>query len=101
LYEKLFVIRLEAESKTVWVGDEQHLYHSHAVAENPHLIDDLSEGEELTVKVRYSHKGSLAKVFNKDGKLHFEFSEPQRAITPGQAAVLYRGKQLVGGAWIQ
>ncbi len=43
----------------------------------------------------------MAKVFRKDdGEIEIEFDEPVRAVTPGQAAVFYRGTQLVGGGWI-
>jgi tRNA-specific 2-thiouridylase len=66
----------------------------------PVFLDEISEGEQLSVKVRYSHKAALAKVKKTSKGLDFEFSQPQRAITPGQAAVFYRGQQLVGGSWI-
>lgn len=99
-HEKLFVIKIDPADNTVWVGDEQYLYRQTVEVVDTHLIDQVSEGEVLEVKIRYAHKGSPAKVFKTDKGLRFEFLEPQRAVTPGQAAVMYREKQLLGGGWI-
>lgn len=61
----------------------------------------MKEGEAYSVKIRFQHKGAAAKVTGRRGDaIDLEFDEPQRAITPGQAAVFYREKQLVGGGWI-
>lgn len=99
-HEKLFVIKVDATDNTVWVGEEKYLFKDTALVKEPHLLNEISEGEELLVKVRYQHKGSLAKVYKTNEGLRMEFSESQRAITPGQAAVMYRGRELVGGGWI-
>jgi tRNA-specific 2-thiouridylase len=99
-HEKLFVIKIDAADNTVWVGDEKYLYRDNVEVIETHLIDQVAEGEVLEVKIRYAHKGSLAKVFKTDKGFRFEFLEPQRAVTPGQAAVMYREKQLLGGGWI-
>jgi tRNA-specific 2-thiouridylase len=64
------------------------------------LLGDIAEGEEMSIKIRYSHHGSKAQVFKTDKGYRLKFREPQRAVTPGQAAVFYRNKQLVGGGWI-
>ncbi|MFN7729199.1 MAG: tRNA 2-thiouridine(34) synthase MnmA [Bdellovibrio sp.] len=99
-HEKLFVLKIEAETNTVWVGDEQYLFGQELLVENPHFLHHVQDGETLNVKIRYTHKGSPAKVYRAGEKLRVEFAEPQRAITPGQAAVFYRDKQLMGGGWI-
>ena len=98
--EPTYVIKIDAKTNEVWVGDEEHLFSDKARVVQPHLIDDIAEGERLRVKIRFQHKGSWARVFRKDGELTVEFEEPVRAITPGQAAVMYRDNQLVGGGWI-
>jgi len=99
-HEKLFVIKIDAETNTVWIGDEQYLYRNEVDVVDTHLIDQIQDGETVEVKIRYSHKGSKAQVFKTDTGFHFKFLEPQRAVTPGQAAVMYRNKQLLGGGWI-
>lgn len=100
-HEKLFVIKIDAETNTVWVGDEKYLYRDHLEIKDMHLINEIKDGEVLNVKIRYQHKGSLAKVKIKSPQLaELEFLEPQRAVTPGQAAVFYREKHLLGGGWI-
>ena len=102
--EPVYVIKIDASKNEVWVGDEQHLYGSNARVVQPHLIDGIEDGERLRVKIRFQHKGSMARVFKRVGtqgpEFSLEFEEPVRAITPGQAAVFYRDQQLVGGGWV-
>jgi len=100
-HEKLFVLKIDTETNTVWVGDEQYLFAKDLEVENPHFLHDVRDGDLLNVKIRYAHKGSPARVFKREsGGLRVEFLEPQRAITPGQAAVFYKDRQLMGGGWI-
>lgn len=100
-HEKLFVIKIELETNTIWVGDEQYLFEKELIVERPHYLDQIQDGESLSVKIRYAHKGASASVHVlPENKLKVVFEEPQRAVTPGQAAVFYRGPQLVGGGWI-
>ncbi|MGE0764078.1 MAG: tRNA 2-thiouridine(34) synthase MnmA [Bdellovibrionales bacterium] len=104
----LFVVKIEPQSQTIWLGEEKDLYSSSLEVKNLSWLDEVRDGEELRVKVRYAHAGSTArirKIFDVEtdrvrGRYQIEFLEPQRAITPGQAAVMYRGDQLVGGGWI-
>lgn len=98
----LYVVRIDAESNTVWLGEEQHLYSKRLRLKNANWLSDIHGGDEYTVKIRFQHKGAAAKVVNQteDGEIELEFNEPQRAITPGQAAVFYRERQLIGGGWI-
>lgn len=101
-HEKMFVLKIDADTKTVWIGEEKHLFASSLQMERTHWLQDFEEGETLNVKIRYQHRGSPGRVIkDKDGRARIEFDEPQRAITPGQAAVIYRGQALVGGGWIQ
>ena len=104
-HEKLFVIRVDADSNTVWVGDEKNLYSSRIKVDRVHFLDEIKDGEYYDVKIRYQHKPSRAQVMIDQDQVWIEFDEPQRAITPGQAAVFYRLKdsgrrELVGGGWI-
>ena len=55
----------------------------------------------MTVKIRYNHPGTAATVTPlADGKAKVRLHTPQRAITPGQAAVFYQDDLVVGGGWI-
>lgn len=100
-HEKLFVVKIDASTNTVWVGEEKHLYHNTCEVIEPHWLDQFQDGEVLDVKIRYSTKTSPARLIKTERGFKCEFIEPQRAITPGQAAVVYRDKHLVGGGWIQ
>lgn len=100
-HEKLFVLKIDPETHTVWVGDEEYLYSSEVKITRPHWLNKIQEGEEFSVKIRYSHKGALATLHQIDeSNFVLKFKEKQRAVTPGQAAVLYRNSELVGGGWI-
>src|SRR5438105_1189797 len=61
----------------------------------------LSRRFDVTVKIRYSHPGTRATVTQlDDGRAHVRLHDPQRAVTPGQAAVLYDDDIVLGGGWI-
>jgi tRNA-specific 2-thiouridylase len=64
-------------------------------------VEDISAPTCVTVKIRHRHEGASA-VLEKTGddELLVTFDEPQRAVTPGQAAVFYDGDIVVGGGWI-
>ena len=103
--EPLYVVKIDAAKQEVWVGEEKHLYSNRLVVAEPHFIDEVENGERLRVKIRFQHKGTWARVFKAETEaakreLRIEFEEPVRAVTPGQAAVMYRDNQLVGGGWI-
>ena len=99
-HEKLFVIKIDAVDNTVWVGDEEYLYSEHTLMIEPHWLTDWNEEEVYNVKIRYQHKGSAARLKKTEKGFLLEFLEKQRAVTPGQAAVLYKDQKLVGGGWI-
>ena len=98
--EPLYVIKIDPISNAVWLGTEEHLYTSEVRVKNLNLLDDIEDGESLRVKIRFQHKGSQALVQKVESGLVLNFSEGQRSVTPGQAAVFYRDNQLVGGGWI-
>ena len=59
------------------------------------------ETQVVNVKIRYSHPGTPATLTPlDDGRARIVLHEPQKAVTPGQAAVFYVGDVLVGGGWI-
>ena len=108
----LYVIQISGESKQVIVGSDEHLYSQTLRARRVNLIavDDLREPMRVTVKIRHRHEPAPAvieKVKSEraggevaDDEILVTFDQPQRAITPGQAAVFYDGEIVVGGGWI-
>lgn len=99
-HEKMFVLKIDAATNTVWIGDEQYLFSEEVRVIEPKLLSDVKDGELMNVKIRYSTKGYPARVYKTDEGFKVKFEQPQRAVTPGQAAVFYRDKELVGGGWI-
>jgi tRNA-uridine 2-sulfurtransferase len=63
--------------------------------------NDIDGEMELKAKIRYSHSGSMCKVTRTgEDQIHCVFEEPVRAVTPGQAVVLYDGDYIAGGGVI-
>jgi tRNA-specific 2-thiouridylase len=99
----LYVLSIEPEENRVVVGEERDLLASGLRGERLHWIGPDAEGVvEATVKIRSRHPGVAARIRPLgDGQVEIDFAEPQRGITPGQAAVFYRGTRVLGGCWIQ
>jgi len=99
----LYVIQIKGDAHQIVVGNQEELYTRTLRARHVNLIsaDDLCEPMRVTVKIRHKHAGASATI-EKSGpdEVLATFDEPQRAITPGQAAVFYDGEIVVGGGWI-
>jgi tRNA-specific 2-thiouridylase len=91
----LYVVALEAAANRVVVGPVADLYRSEFTVTNCNWLFE-ERPAEVMVKIRYNHRGCAATVDGERVRLH----EPQRAITPGQAAVFYRDDLVLGGGWI-
>jgi tRNA-specific 2-thiouridylase len=95
----LFVLAIEPEENRVVVGEERELLAPGLLGERLHWIGQPAE--EVAVKIRSRHPGVPAQVRAlPEGKAEVLFAEPQRGITPGQAAVFYQGTRVLGGCWI-
>ncbi len=100
-HEKLFVMKINAENQDVWLGREEDLYSNAILLRDLCWLDEPDFEATYAVKIRYHHRPQSAKlVRNEKGEISLHFTEALRAVTPGQAAVLYRDRQLVGGGWI-
>ena len=101
--EPMYVCRISAEDNTVTLGKEDDLYSCVLTAGNFNWISGKAPDGELRckVKTRYRHPEQWASVTALDGEtVRITFDEPQRALTPGQAAVLYDGEVVLGGGTI-
>src|SRR5256886_4050587 len=96
-----YVVDLDPETNRVIVGDADDLICDEFEIDRTNWIGRDLPGEDLTVKIRYSHPGTPATMTSlENNRARIRLHEPQRAVTPGQAAVIYNGDVVVGGGWI-
>ncbi len=104
----LYVIQIKNDTRQVVVGKDEELYSRTLLARRVNLIStaELREPMRVAVKIRHKHQPASA-IIEPAGasagpdEVRVTFDEPQRAITPGQAAVFYDGDLVVGGGWIE
>ena len=107
--QRRYVVDLDPKTNRVIVGDADDLtveefeidrVNWHPVAG----IDDPGRRQTsimATVKIRYNHPGTPATITPlENDRAHVRLHEPQRAVTPGQAVVIYHGDIVLGGGWI-
>ena len=101
--EPRFVISKHAAAGTVTLGRQEDLFTRTLFAEDVNLISlpELTEPVRVTAKTRYSQAAAPALLESSgDSRIRLTFDSPQRAVTPGQAAVFYQGDVVVGGGTI-
>ena len=104
LPKPMYVCKLCTDNNSVMLGDNADLFSNTLDAYDINLIttDKLDSSIRAEAKVRYSQNAQKATVWQTDdNELHIEFDEPQRAITSGQAVVLYDGETVIGGGTIK
>ncbi|HLB91238.1 MAG TPA: tRNA 2-thiouridine(34) synthase MnmA [Terriglobales bacterium] len=100
----LYVIQIKNDTRQVVVGKDEELYSRTLRAHRVNLIstDELREPMRVAVKIRHKHQPAAALIESAaPNDVLVTFDEPQRALTPGQAAVFYDGDLVVGGGWIE
>lgn len=103
LPKPMYVCGIDSYTNSVILGDDSDLFSCELDAEDINLIaaDKLTSPIRAEVKVRYSQTARPATVWQTDeDRIHVEFDEPQRAITGGQAVVMYDGDTVIGGGTI-
>jgi tRNA-uridine 2-sulfurtransferase len=109
-----YVIDVDPENNRVIVGEADDLvcdkfeidrvnWHPvNGIADaEPGSVTAATEMRDVTVKIRYNHAGTRATVTpQEDHRARIRLHEPQRAVTPGQAAVIYNDDVVVAGGWI-
>jgi len=99
----VFVLELRPETNEVVIGDADDVYTDRFYVNNLNFmaIEDLEDEMVVTAKIRYSHKGARCTIKRTaEDEVLCVFDEPQRAVTPGQAAVFYDDDYVVGGGTI-
>ena len=114
----LYVVQIERAKNQIIVGEADELEQVEFIAKGVNWVAFNEPGEPVRaeVKVRYRHEPAPATIYPLDPSAfdaenradrsvrtpyaRIVFDEPQRAITPGQATIFYRGDEVVGGGWI-
>lgn len=99
----VFVTEIRPHTNEVVLGGNEEVFGNSVCADQLNFmsVPDLEGEMEVTAKIRYSHKGAPCTIRKVErDKALCEFTEPVRAITPGQAVVFYQGDLVVGGGCI-
>jgi tRNA-specific 2-thiouridylase len=98
----LYIIRLEPESNRIVLGHENELYSQKLTAQKLSWISGKAPREPITAKakIRYKSKEAEAILFPRGDSMDVHFTQPQKAITPGQAIVFYNLDEILGGGII-
>ena len=98
---KRYVCRIDAETNTVTLGSNEDVCSTDAKAGNMNWIAGQPPSDEFRCKVKLRYKQqeqwAVVKTVDNGNKIIMRFDEPQRAVTPGQAAVLYDDDIVLGG----
>lgn len=106
--DRTYVTRLDAATNTVVVGSDQENLAAGLIANDFNWVSGTVPQEpfEAQVKIRYKHEPAPATVTVENKQVRVRFHEPQRAVSPGQAAVVYRwdahlkAREVIGGGKI-
>ena len=99
----VFVVAIRPETNEVVIGENDDVFSTKLYANNINLmsVDKIEEPIRARAKIRYSHEGADCTIrMADDGLLECVFDEKQRAVTPGQALVIYDGDYVLGGGTI-
>ena len=99
----LYVVSIDSSQNRVVVGEQEELLREEFTAAGVNWVafDEPSAPVRAEVRVRYRHTAAPATITPQEhGRARIVFAAPQRAITPGQATVFYRGDEVIGGGWI-
>ncbi|MFP3867270.1 MAG: tRNA 2-thiouridine(34) synthase MnmA [Desulfobacteraceae bacterium] len=101
--EPYYVLEILPETNQVVVGPRQELLTSGLLADHINwLIDPPRQPFAATAQIRYRHPGVACRInpLSVD-QAEVVFTQPQAAVTPGQAVVFYQGERVLGGGWIE
>jgi len=101
--ERLYVIKLNASSNNLIVGQESQLLNDSLFASNLFWVSGEAPKTPVNIaaRIRYKAPQVAAKLYINNGTAQVNFHEPQRAIAPGQSIVFYQGDTVLGGGIIE
>jgi tRNA-specific 2-thiouridylase len=102
--DPLYVISTDPQTQTVTIGSNDQLLRSTLTANRVNWIavEQITAPTRAEVKIRHRHLPAPATLYPlAPDRVEVRFDEPQRAVTPGQAAVFYQGDLVLGGGWIE
>lgn len=101
LGERVHVLRIDPSSNRIVVGRREETGSRRLEAVDATWNVPPDGTFRASCRIRYRHHPAPCTVTLLDeSRFHVEFDEPQYAVTPGQAAVVYRGDRVLGGGWI-
>jgi tRNA-specific 2-thiouridylase len=100
--EPIYVVKIDPITNVVTVGSKEDLARTSLIADELNWHIDKPKGpREFDAQIRYAHKAVRSTVeFIGEDRVLVKFSEPQYAVTPGQAVVFYDEDRVAGGGWI-
>ena len=101
--EPLYVVAIRPDTATLVVGEREALDRVECEVGQVNWIAGRTPPGRLSadVQIRHRHPAAAATIVPLgDGRVRVTFDAPQRAISPGQAAVFYSGDEVLGGGWI-
>jgi tRNA-specific 2-thiouridylase len=101
--EPLYVIKIDAINNIVYVGPESKLNSTEFIIKEVNWLDSriLPENLEVAVKIRSTRPGAPAKIYRlDDNRVLVKLLSNEKAVTPGQACVIYNDTRVLGGGWI-
>jgi len=99
----VFVTEIRPDTDEVVLGTGQDVFTTQLTANNLNCmaVDHFEKGQRVLAKIRYNHEGASAVIADAgEDRIQLSFDEPVRAVTPGQAVVLYEGDYVLGGGTI-
>jgi tRNA-specific 2-thiouridylase len=98
----MYVVDIDPATNRITLGEREQLLRTSLVARQVNMLGAREGMFCCQAKIRYNHQPqpAVSSITGPD-ELTVRFDEPQAAITPGQAVVLYEGDVVLGGGWIE
>lgn len=98
-----YVTDINPDTNTVVLGNIDDLIRNQMYVGQLNMLKypEIIDGMEMVTKVRYQDRGTLSELYADGDQVRVEFLANVRGIAPGQSAVFYEGKDVIGGGIIQ